>query len=104
MNKKVDTLNSTVEILQSQVTGLRSVIRQQSKRLRLSPNHNLHRLRQDSTITSRPIDTTVTTHLPITTKNIDHVHLSTLQPRNPETGPQSHHPGKQQLGRQERRH
>jgi hypothetical protein len=75
------------------------------KRLRLSTNHNLHRFLLDVTITSRPIhttDTTVTTHFSITTKDIDHVHRSTLQPRNPETGPQSHHTGKHQLGRQER--
>jgi hypothetical protein len=27
------------------------------------------------------------------TEVLNAVHLSTLQPRNPETGPQSHHPG-----------
>jgi hypothetical protein len=33
MNKKMDTLNSTIETLQSQVTGLRSVVRQQSEQI-----------------------------------------------------------------------
>ena len=32
------------------------------------------------------------------TEVLNAVHLSTLQPRNPETGPQSHHPGIHQLG------
>jgi uncharacterized protein YoxC len=52
MNKKMDTLNSTAETLQSQVTGLRSVFRQQSEKIAtltkpqsspISPrsNHNL---------------------------------------------------------------
>jgi hypothetical protein len=31
------------------------------------------------------------------TEVLNDVHLSTLQPRNPETGPQSHHPGKHLL-------
>jgi hypothetical protein len=38
------------------------------------------------------------------TEVLNAVHLSTLQPRNTETGPQSHHPEKHQLGCQERRH
>jgi hypothetical protein len=33
MNKKMDTLNSTIETLQSQVTSLRSVVRQQSEQI-----------------------------------------------------------------------
>jgi len=100
----MDTLNSTVEVLQSQVTGLRSVIRQQSEKITTLSKPQSSPIRQDTTITSRPTDTTDTTHLSVTTKDTDHVHLSTLHPRNPETGPQSHHPGKHQLGRQERRH
>ena len=82
MNKKLDTLNSTVEILQYQMTGIRSVIRHHRDEIKTLSKPHSSPIPPRFNNKFQTIDTTVTTHLSIATKDIDHVHLSTLQPRN----------------------